>query len=180
MVYCAAQPDTDSGDSSVNPSREDVSMAVSSLDQSAKPPSFDSTLVHPRTPSSLSPSPVTPESPQYSSSSRSTTSLPGYSDSLPVPDYRPNPTGGEQRLEFVPRSSFYGGNPGVWTKKIKDVTITMHNQDPIETQRAPRYGRRGIIRGTIEFDEENLATFEKVKLVVRLLVICAAWVTKRS
>ena len=169
MVYCAAQPDTDSGDSSVNPSREDVSMAVSSLDQSAKPPSFDSTLVHPRTPSSLSPSPVTPESPQYSSSSRSTTSLPGYSDSLPVPDYRPNPTRDEQRLEFVPTRSIYARTTGVWTKRIKDMTINMHNQDPIEIQRAPRYGRKGIVRGTIEFAEENLAMFEKVKLVVRLV-----------
>ena len=50
------------------------------------------------------------------------------------------------------------------------MTIIMHDQDPIEIQRAPRYGRKGIIRGTIEFGEENLATFEKVKLVVRLLL----------
>ena len=47
------------------------------------------------------------------------------------------------------------------------MTISMHDQDPIEIQRVPRYGRKGNIRGTIEFDEENLATFEKVKLVVR-------------
>lgn len=57
----------------------------------------------------------------------------------------------------------------MWTKRIKDMTISLHNQDPIDVQRAPRYGRRGIIRGTIEFDEENLAAFEKVKLVVRPL-----------
>jgi len=48
------------------------------------------------------------------------------------------------------------------------MMINMHNQDPIGIQRAPRYGRKGIVRGTIEFDEENLAMFEKVKLVVRL------------
>ena len=52
------------------------------------------------------------------------------------------------------------------------MTITLHNQDPIEIQRAPRYGRRGIILGTIDFDAENLTNFEKVKLVVRRLVIC--------
>ena len=167
MAYCEAQPDTDSGDSSSNASREDISVAVSSLDQSTQPPSFDSTFARPGTSSSLSPSPVT-----FSASPGSTIPLPGYSDSLPVPDYRPNPTGGEQRLEFVPRRSIYGRSTGVWTKRIKDMTISMHNQDPVETQRAPRYERRGIIRGTIVFDEENLATFEKVKLVVRLLVIC--------
>lgn len=173
MAYCEAQPDTDSGDSSSNASREDISMALSSLDQSTQPPSFDSTFARPGTSASLSPSPVTPESTLFSAPPSSTTSLPGYSDSLPVPDYRPNPSGGEQRLEFVPRRSIYGRNTGVWTKKIKDMTISMHNQDPIETQRAPRYERRGIIQGTIVFDQENLATFEKVKLVVRLLVICA-------
>ena len=172
MAYCEAQLDTDSGDSSPNASREDISMAVSSLDQSTQPPSFDFTFSHPSSSSSSSPSPATPESTLASASPSSTTSLPGYSDSLPVPDYHPNPTGGEQRLEFVPRRSIYGRNTGVWTKRIKDMTITMHNQDPIETQRAPRYGRRGIIQGTIVFDKENLATFEKVKLVVRLLVIC--------
>ena len=58
-------------------------------------------------------------------------------------------------------------------KKIKDMKISLYNQDPIETQRAPRYGRSGIVQGTIEFEEENLATFEKVKFVVRLLLICA-------
>lgn len=46
------------------------------------------------------------------------------------------------------------------------MTISLHNQDPIEVQRAPRYGSNGIIRGAIEFDEANLASFEKVKLVI--------------
>ena len=50
------------------------------------------------------------------------------------------------------------------------MTISLHNQDPIQVQVAPRYGRGGIIKGTIEFDEENLPAFEKVKLVVRLSV----------
>lgn len=54
------------------------------------------------------------------------------------------------------------------------MKISVHNQDPIQVQRAPRYGREGIIRGIIEFDEENLATFEKVKLVVRLLAVYPA------
>lgn len=46
------------------------------------------------------------------------------------------------------------------------MTITLHNQDPIEIQRTPRYGRRGNVVGTIEFDAENLANFEKVKFVI--------------
>ena len=50
------------------------------------------------------------------------------------------------------------------------MTISLHSQDPIEIQRAPRYGNGGNIIGTIEFDEENLAHFEKVKLVVRLVI----------
>ena len=54
------------------------------------------------------------------------------------------------------------------------MTITLHNQDPIEIQRAPRYGKRGNILGTIEFDADNLANFEKVKLVVRSFVTCAS------
>lgn len=53
------------------------------------------------------------------------------------------------------------------------MTISLHNQDPIEIQRAPRYGSRGIVMGVIEFDEENLASFEKVKLVVRFPLNCA-------
>ena len=61
----------------------------------------------------------------------------------------------------------------MWTKRVKDTTISLHNQDPIEVQRAPRYGKRGNIVGTVEFDEENLAHFEKVKLVVRLPIIYA-------
>lgn len=48
------------------------------------------------------------------------------------------------------------------------MTISLHNQDPIHVQVAPRYGSGGIIRGTIEFDGENLPAFEKVKLMVRL------------
>jgi hypothetical protein len=171
MLYYPARPDMDSGDSSLNASREDLSVAVGPLDRSTKPPSFDSSFARPGTLPSLSPSPVTSDATLPSPSPNSTPSLPGYSDSLPVPDYRPNPTGGEQRLEFVPRGDVCSRNIGVWTKRIKDMTITIHDQDPIEVQHAPRYGRRGIIRGTIEFDEENLATFEKVKLVVRLLVI---------
>lgn len=51
------------------------------------------------------------------------------------------------------------------------MTISLRNQDPIEIQRVPTYGRGGTIRGAIKFDEESLTTFEKVKLVVRLLVI---------
>jgi hypothetical protein len=47
------------------------------------------------------------------------------------------------------------------------MTISLHNQDPIQVQIAPRYGKGGIIRGNIEFDEEHLPAFEKVKLVVR-------------
>lgn len=136
--------------------------------KSLEPPSFDS--LHARdantsSSSSLSPSPTTPES-LIPSSSESATSLPGYSASLPVPDYHPNPAGDEQRLEFVPRRSLYGRSAGTWTKRIKDTTISLHNQDPIEAQRAPRYGRTDIIRGTIEFDEESLAAFEKVKLLI--------------
>lgn len=53
------------------------------------------------------------------------------------------------------------------------MTITLHSQDPIEIQRTPRYGRRGNVVGTIEFDAENLANFEKVKFVVRLPIIHA-------
>jgi len=173
MLFCVAQPDTDSDNSSPNVSREDLPKAVCSLDQSTKPPSFDSVYARDvdQTPSSsLSPSPATSESPLPPFSSSSTTSLPGYSDSLPVPDYHPNPTGGEQRLEFVPT---YSRSARVWTKRVKDMTISLRSQDPIEVQSAPRYGRRGIIRGTIKFDEENLATFEKVKLVVRLFGICS-------
>ena len=58
----------------------------------------------------------------------------------------------------------------MWTKRIKDKTINLHSRDSIEIQRAPRYGNGGNIIGTIEFDEENLAHFEKVKLVVRLVI----------
>jgi hypothetical protein len=87
---------------------------------------------------------------------------------LPVPDYRPDPTEDERRLEFVPQRSVSGRSAGVWRKRVKDMTICLYNQDPIQIQHAPRYGTRGNIRGTIEFDEENLASFEKVKLVVRL------------
>ena len=47
------------------------------------------------------------------------------------------------------------------------MTISLQHQDPIEVQPVPRYGRSDIIRGAISFDEENLAAFEKVKLVVR-------------
>ena len=47
------------------------------------------------------------------------------------------------------------------------MTISLQHQDPIEVQPVPRYGRSDIIRGAISFDEENLASFEKVKLVVR-------------
>ena len=50
------------------------------------------------------------------------------------------------------------------------MTINLHHQDPIEIQRAPRYGKGGNIIGTIEFDEESLANFEKVKLLVRIPV----------
>jgi hypothetical protein len=60
---------------------------------------------------------------------------------------------------------------GVWTKKVKHMTISLHNQDPIEIQRMPRYGRGDIIRGTIEFDEGRLAALDRVELVVRLLPI---------
>ena len=162
-----------SGDSSLNTSREDL--PISSPERSDIPPSFSSVYgrdEYPASPSPLSRSPETPESSLPSSSSSSTSSLPGYSDSLPVPGYRPNPTRSEQRLEFVPSRSLYGRSIGVWTKRIKDMTITLHNQDPIEIQRAPRYGRRGNILGMIEFDAENLVNFEKVKLVVRSLSIC--------
>lgn len=142
---------------------------MSSADQIGVPPSFHSVYArdgYPASPSPLSQSLATPESSLPSSASSSTSSLPGYSDSLPVPGYRPNPTRSEQRLEFVPSRSLYGRSIGVWTKRIKDMTITLHNQDPIEIQRAPRYGKRGIILGTIEFDAENLTNFEKVKLVI--------------
>ncbi|KAF9646944.1 hypothetical protein BDM02DRAFT_3262020 [Thelephora ganbajun] len=168
MAFHEARPDTDSSSSSLNPSHEDLPMAVSPLDQSVKPPSFDS--IHApdmhSTPSSLSPSPTTSESLLPSPTPSPTISLPGYSDSLPVPEYRPNPTGGEQRLEFNPLRSIYGRSTGVWLKRIKDMTISLYNQDPVEVQRVPRYGKRGIITGTIDFDEENLAMFEKVKLVI--------------
>jgi len=171
---CVTQPGMGSGSSSLNVSREDL--PVNSLDQSGVPPSFDSVHArdgYPTSPSPLSQSLATPESSLPSSTSSSTSSLPGYSDSLPVPGYRPNPTGSEQRLEFVPSRTLYGRSIGVWTKKIKDMTIALHNQDPVEIQHAPRYGRRGNILGTIEFDAESLANFEKVKLVVRTLIICA-------
>ena len=172
-LCCVAHPGAVSGASSLNPSREDL--PVSSVDQTGVPPSFDSVYArdgYPASPSPLSQSLATPESSLPSSASSSTSSLPGYSDSLPVPGYRPNPTRSEQRLEFVPSRSLYGRSIGVWTKRVKDMTITLHNQDPIEIQRAPRYGKRGIILGTIEFDAENLTNFEKVKLVVSRFVIC--------
>ena len=51
------------------------------------------------------------------------------------------------------------------------MTISLHDQGPIEIQRAPRYGRGDIIRGTIDFDEGRLAAFDKIELVVRLLPI---------
>ncbi|KAF9778027.1 hypothetical protein BJ322DRAFT_1094457 [Thelephora terrestris] len=145
--------------------REYPSMSTGYLDGSIEPPSFDSLHApnaYPSSSSSLYPSPTTPGP----SISDSVTSLPGYSASLPVPDYHPNPTGDEQRLEFVPTRSLYGRPTGVWTNKIKDMTISLQNQDPIEVQPAPRYGRRDIISGTITFDEENLTAFEKVKLVI--------------
>ena len=47
------------------------------------------------------------------------------------------------------------------------MTISLRDQEPIQVQIAPRYGKGGIIRGTIEFDEDNLPAFEKVKLMVR-------------
>lgn len=141
-------------------------------DEFTQPPSFD--FSHPRDASAASSSSLSPlqTTLEFSppSSSDSATSLPGYSASLPVPDYHPNPTEDEQRLEFVPTRSVYGRSSGVWSKRIKDMTISLHNQDPIQVQVAPRYGRGGIIKGTIEFDEENLPAFEKVKLVVRLSV----------
>ena len=147
-----------------------LSMPATTFDNSTQPPSID--CLHARdassaSSSSQSPLQTTPE-PLLPSSSVSVTSLPGYSASLPVPDYHPNPTEDERRLEFVPTRSLYGRSTGVWSKRIKDMTISLHNQDPIQVQVAPRYGRGGIIGGTIEFDEENLPAFEKVKLVVRL------------
>ena len=149
---CTTQNDTDSGSSSLNASREDLCEACPTSSLPGSPPTPEW-------------SPVAPP--------KSSISLPGYSASLPVPDYHPNPTGSEQRLEFVPSRSVYGRSAGVWTKRVKDTTISLHNQDPIEVQRAPRYGKRGNIVGTVEFDEENLAHFEKVKLVVRLPIIYA-------
>ena len=175
MAIPAVHPDTDSGDSTTNISREDLLMPPLSFDKLSEPPPFDSLRARdtrPGTSSSLSPSSTRLET-LLPSSSGSSTSLPGYSASLPVPDYHPDPTGDEQRLEFVPTRSIYGRPSGVWTKRIKDITITLHNQDPIEVQRTPRYGRTDIIKGTIEFDEDNLPAFEKVKLIVRSLLICA-------
>ena len=171
-VCCVAQHDPDSGNSSLNASREDLLMAMNSSDQSDIPPSFDSVCAHEACPSCSPPgSPFTTRrSPLPPTSPKSTISLPGYSASLPVPDYHPNPTGSEQRLEFVPSRSIYGRSAGVWTKRVKDMTINLHHQDPIEIQRAPRYGKGGNIIGTIEFDEENLVNFEKVKLLVRIPV----------
>lgn len=156
-----AQQDSDSGGSSLNASREDLFVSV-------KPPPFDSIYAsdaYPASSPSSSPLLTTVES-------RPRTSLPGYSDSLPVPGYRPNPTQDERRLEFVPSRSVRRRDVAVWTKRIKDMTISLNGQDPIEIQREPRYGRRGIIRGTIRFDEGNLANFEKVKLVVRIPIVC--------
>ena len=146
-------------------SLQNLSTGTFFADNLTKPPPFDSAPLTNANPSplSLSPSPTTP-GPSLSSS---IASLPGYTASLPVPDYRPNPNRDEQRLAFVPTRSIYGRSTGVWTKRVKDMTINLHNQDPIGVQSAPKYGRRGIISGTIEFDKENLAAFEKVKLVVR-------------
>jgi hypothetical protein len=151
-------------------SPQDLSIPACSSYSSTRPPSFD--FLHPCDASAASSSPLSPSQsrPQFLLPSYSATSLPGYSASLPVPDYHPNPTEDEQRLEFVPTRSIYGRSNGVWTKRVKDMTISLHNQDPIQVQIAPRYGKGGIIRGTIEFDEENLPAFEKVKLVVRLFL----------
>ncbi|PSR78170.1 hypothetical protein PHLCEN_2v7502 [Hermanssonia centrifuga] len=104
--------------------------------------------------------------PEYPVASSSTLTLPlnlpSYSPSGASPDYVAEPSEGERRLDFVARPHVTERPHGTFTKKIRKITVSLHDQE--EGVDIPTYARNAIVRGQLQLDDAENILSVSVKL----------------
>ncbi len=115
--------------------------------------------------------------PEYPVASSSTLTLPlnlpSYSPSGASPDYVAEPSEGERRLDFVARPHVTERPHGTFTKKIRKITVSLHDQE--EGVDIPTYARNAIVRGQLQLDDAENILSVAVKVSPRVLLLMLSY-----
>ncbi|KAL0069316.1 hypothetical protein AAF712_003681 [Marasmius tenuissimus] len=90
--------------------------------------------------------------------------LPSYSPSSPTPSYSRVPASGESVLATSPTN--FTTPTGTYEKWFGSSRIILTGQEDGTT--SPSYGRKGVINGTIEFDDVQTVEHVRLKLIGKL------------
>ena len=105
--------------------------------------------------------------------SSSTMTLPAYSPSGASPSYAPEPSGDEQRLDYVARTHEPRTHSGIITKRLRNVTVTLSGQE--DGASVPKYTRNSYVRGELQLDNvENIYSITmKVSSIFTTMDACS-------